>query len=419
MNSRLRRAEAPVCQLCTFIGAKPVVRPRNIRSSIAAKTIRNFSAAPKPALKSQKYPSQISRQSSTTATGTYDGAKLSGAVNTAKVEDVLHDAEVLTDKLLSSEGSPKPSDVNEVMKQLEQVAEKVMAPQAPATTPQDGSEMSALLSLNKGAAKSSSVAQNGSSTAKSAAAKLEQLALSVLEHPPIFITPNVLKRYVNIMSILKKPETLPGVFDLYANKPIPIEGSKPVKYKQANPKKASSAVEKPTADIALQTALDAKDLQAAMDIVETSYNTTAFRRAKFVRKAMVPVVGLGLAPVAAYAIAGKLATYQTTMDPSSAQNIAFVGILGYIGFTATTAVVAITTANDQMVRITWAPGMPLRERWMREEERFAIDQIAQAWGFEEVWRRGEEEGEEWEAIREWAGRKGMILDKSNLMEGME
>lgn len=81
--------------------------------------------------------------------------------------------------------------------------------------------------------------------------------------------------------------------------------------------------------------------------------------------------------------------------------------------------VAITTANDQMDRVTWASGVPLWERWVREEERAAIDSVAGAWGFESVEKRGDEEGEEWESLRDWVGARGMVLDRVGLMEGME
>lgn len=107
------------------------------------------------------------------------------------------------------------------------------------------------------------------------------------------------------------------------------------------------------------------------------------------------------------------------MDTFTATNLYFGGILAYVGFTATIGFVAITTANDQMDRITWAVGTPLRERWMREEERMMVDRIAGAWGFQERWRRGEEEGSDWEALREWAGMRGMVLDRTELMDGMQ
>ncbi|KAK4999516.1 hypothetical protein LTR16_006973, partial [Cryomyces antarcticus] len=109
----------------------------------------------------------------------------------------------------------------------------------------------------------------------------------------------------------------------------------------------------------------------------------------------------------------------STMDPSHATGLAFAGILTYIGATATVGAVAVTTSNDQMDRVTWATGMPLRERWIREEERAAIDRVAGAWGFADAGRRGEEEGAEWEGLREWIGVRGMVLDRVELMEGME
>ena len=83
------------------------------------------------------------------------------------------------------------------------------------------------------------------------------------------------------------------------------------------------------------------------------------------------------------------------------------------------AVLAITTANDQMERVVWLPGIPLRHRWLREEERAAMDKVAVAWGFKDPWMRGEETGEEWESLREFIGMRGMILDKTDLMEGMQ
>ncbi|KAI5301299.1 hypothetical protein KEM56_001835 [Ascosphaera pollenicola] len=72
-----------------------------------------------------------------------------------------------------------------------------------------------------------------------------------------------------------------------------------------------------------------------------------------------------------------------------------------------------------MNRVVWMPGTPLRERWLREKERAALDRIASAWGFKDVTRRGEEEGEDWEALREIIGLRGMVLDKTDLMDGME
>lgn len=108
-----------------------------------------------------------------------------------------------------------------------------------------------------------------------------------------------------------------------------------------------------------------------MDIVETSYATKAFSRAKFIRKAPFLATGFTVAPVIAYSVILQLLFYQTTMESDMATNIGSVATIGGV---------ALTIANDQMDRITWAVGLPLRDRWIREECA-TVDKIAGAWGF--------------------------------------
>ncbi|KAF2813394.1 uncharacterized protein BDZ99DRAFT_382111, partial [Mytilinidion resinicola] len=237
--------------------------------------------------------------------------------------------------------------------------------------------------------------------------------------PPVFVTPAILEAYTTTQSLLVRPSTLPEAFTLYASKPVPKPSTSPVTYKPQSPSAASAAIPTPVADVALNAAIASKSLPLALDVIETTYRAPAFRRAKFLRRALPPLTGAALAPLAVYTLAGQLAQYQSTMDPGTATAMAFAGMLTYVAATATIGVVAVTTANDQMDRVTWAMGMPLRERWLREEERGAVDRVAGAWGFKEPWRRGEEEGEEWEGLREWVGVRGMVLDKVALMEGME
>lgn len=324
------------------------------------------------------------------------------------------------DKLISLPFSPIEEDVKQALAYCEVVAEDIIDPAQQVLDDKDESPASALLSLDEQpASKAVPKSPNLSTATQKYVNQLSTIAHSILLHPTILITPDLLRQYINLQSSLKKPETLPPIFKLYASKPMPVEGSSPVKYIEQNPNKIANAIDTQVADKALQSAIETKQLQAAMDIVDSAYATIAFRRNKFARKGLIPATGLAVAPIAAYALASQLSTYQSTMEPSTATNIAFAGILAYMGFTAMLGIVAVTTANDQMDRITWNPGMPLRERWIREEERAAIDRIAGAWGFRETWRRGEEEGIEWEALREWVGRKGMILDRTELMEGME
>ena len=248
---------------------------------------------------------------------------------------------------------------------------------------------------------------------------ISSAAYSIVADPKVFITPALLATYLYTQSVLGRPESFAQIFDLYASKPIPRPGTLPIKYKIANPKRASSAVPLVLAHTALTAAIKAKDLPLCFSIIDTSVCSTAYKRSKVLRHALLPFSGLALAPAAAYVLATHLAQYQQSMDDQMATNMAFVGIVAYVGFTATIGLVAVATANDHMDRITWAMGTPLRERWLREEERASVDRVAGAWGFQDEKKRGEEEGGEWEALREWALMRGMVLDKPELMEAME
>ncbi len=338
----------------------------------------------------------------------------------AELKTALQEVRASCNKLLSQEKAPSEEDTNHVLASCKAVSDLlVFEPDSTTyTVPSMDGPASALLSLDNSKrakipfrALPEAIQQMGE--------ELSQLSYSIIKAPSIFISRQALKLYVEIQAALQKPETLPEVLELYATKPVPQEGTFPIRYSNKNPNNARNAVPRPIADLALQTAINTKQLVVAMDIVETSYIKKAFHRDKFIRIALLPATGLAVAPVAAYAIASQLAGLQDTMDFTMATNVAFAGIMAYIGFTTTIGIVAITTANDQMDRVTWAPGVPLRERWIREEERAAIDKMAGAWGFRETWRRGEEEGEEWDSLREWIGKRAMILDRVSLMEGME
>ncbi|KAK3397795.1 hypothetical protein B0T20DRAFT_231994 [Sordaria brevicollis] len=257
------------------------------------------------------------------------------------------------------------------------------------------------------------------SFSKDAADQISDAAYAIISHPPVVITPLLLKEYVALQAFLGKPKTLPHVLGLYAYKAAPKLKSGELAYRERNPDLPKSAVDPEVAEIALGAALDAKDLDAAVGIVENTYATKAFTRAKLVRKAFLPMTAVGLAPVTAWMVAKSYATWQDSMETVLATNVAFFGMLAYVGFTATMGIVATTTANDQMKRVTWGPGIPLRERWIREEERAAYDRIACSFGFGEELRYGEEEGEEFDVLREYILSKGMILDAVNLMPGMQ
>ncbi|KAF2842546.1 hypothetical protein M501DRAFT_998881 [Patellaria atrata CBS 101060] len=255
---------------------------------------------------------------------------------------------------------------------------------------------------------------------------LETIAYRIVVHPSVFITPKILYEYLTIQSLLRRPSTLPEILDLYHTKPAPRPSKKPtkdsapeIKYTTPSPNAAASAVPPPIANAALDLAIATKSLPTALSIITLTFAHPSFRRSKIIKRLFPPFALFLLTPPVIYLAASQFAVQQTTMSPSLFTGIVTSATLAYVIATAGVGVVAVATANDQMKRVTWALGMPLRERWMREEEREALDRIACAWGFRQKGRWGEEEGEEWEELREWIGLRGMVLDKVSLMEGME
>jgi hypothetical protein len=333
------------------------------------------------------------------------------------LDEALSTVKTTCSATLSPDRVPSEDEVITALAKCNALAESLASDLPPAAPAANVGAASALLSLDEAPAKQPS-SSNSPAVIERTLDQLSELAFQVIKYPTVFISPRILELYVKIQATLRRPDTLPEALRMYAHKPTPREGQ-PLRYIEPNPHNAANSVAAPTADLALQTAIDARQLQAAMGIVESTYGTLAFQRSKFVRRGLIPAAGAVALPAAAYTVATQLAHLQTNMDSGLATNVAFAGIMAYTLFTGTIGIVAITTANDQMDRVTWAPGIPLRERWIREEERHAIDKIAGAWGFRESWRRGEEEGDDWVALREWIGGKGMMLDRVDLMEGME
>ncbi|KXX80087.1 hypothetical protein MMYC01_202855 [Madurella mycetomatis] len=243
-------------------------------------------------------------------------------------------------------------------------------------------------------------------------------AYAIVTHPNVVITRNVLAEYVGLQARLGRPQTLPQVLALYASKPKPKLVSGTVRYVERNPNKAENAVDRAVADMALDAAIEAKDLEATIGILENTYAAKAFIRSKLVNKALLPAATVAATPLALYLVATELAQLQYSLEPTTATNMAFVGVLCYVGFTASIGAVAFFTSNDQMKRVTWQLGTPLRHRWLYEDERAALDKIASSFGFSEEHRYGEEEGEEFMWLREYILQRSMVLDKVDLMPGM-
>jgi len=247
---------------------------------------------------------------------------------------------------------------------------------------------------------------------------LSDLAQRLITHEKVFISPSVLGLYIHLQRLLARPKTIPEALYLYANKPVPIEGSSPPKFSRPSPKSAKQAIPADLADEALTAAIDAKDINLALAVVDHTYRAPAWRRNRMITKMGFPAVLAGLTPLALYMIAQELSVYSGFIDPWTFKLYAFAGMSTYVMCTGTLGFVALTTYNDHHDRVVWRPGVPLLDRYLREDERAALDRIACAWGFKEIWRRGDEEGDDWEGLRQLVLLRGMVLDKPDLMPGM-
>ncbi|KYK58644.1 hypothetical protein DCS_05661 [Drechmeria coniospora] len=244
-------------------------------------------------------------------------------------------------------------------------------------------------------------------------------AYKIITHPNVEMTAEFLEAYVQIQYQLGRPESLPSVLDLYATKPKPVVRDGQIHHVAPNPNAAVKAIETDVAEMALQTAIDARSLDSALGIVQAAYAVPAFKRQKILKNATAPALGLATLPFGIFGLSTAYASYwQNTMDVSTATGLCVAGISGYFFVVGSLGMIAKLSNKDQMKRVTWSPGTPLRYRWLREDERRALDKVACAWGFKEPWRHGEETGPEWEGLKEYMGYRQMLLDRVEFMEGM-
>lgn len=354
--------------------------------------------------------------------------KASPATRTQDFSKDIASVRQATQTLLAQEGIPSEEKVVEALRLCNATARLVADPRAnPAvsgTQTESSTAASNLLSLDangSGLTQSTRARVSVPSRVREMIDDISDAAYQIIAHPPVTITPQVLELYVDVQAQLGEPETLPYAFSLYANKPKPKPqrghpGS--IQYVKQNPNKAANAVDSLVVEQALDTAVEAKHLDAAIGIIEASYATQAFMRAKLLKKSMLPVAAMVGTPFAAYMLSSKLAGLQNSFDHKTATYMATTGFITYVFFTSIMGFIALTTQNDHMKRVTWSPGEPLRDRYLREEERAAFDKVACAFGFQEAHRFGEEQGADFQKLREFLLWRGMILDRVELMEGM-
>lgn len=329
-------------------------------------------------------------------------------------------------RIKSSNKVEPESDTLEVLQGLEDVARQAIAIRSGKPPPRKieikQSSAGAILDMGRDEDEPPTVQQPVSRAPSSnelpSPQYLSRLAVDLLRYPTIFISPQVLAAYVHLQRLLSCPRAIPEIFHLYAHKPVPELGSSPPKFAKPSPKAAKQAVPADLAKEALGAAIETADMPLALNIVDVTYCTPAWRRHRALTKLGLPGFVVSILPLAIYMIAQEASVYSGFIDPTLFKINTFVGISTYVLCTGTLGFVALTTHNDHHTRVVWRPGTPLLDRYMREDERAALDRIACAWGFKEDWRRGDEEGEEWEGLREWIALRGMVLDKPDLMPGM-
>jgi hypothetical protein len=312
-------------------------------------------------------------------------------------------------RLLSAESIPSTKLTTVGLKTLETAASAIkplLSRKPPAANP------STLLNLDN------SDPQKKAANPHDIAEKLSLSAFEIINHPNVALDSEILKLYVNIQCLLGKPKSIPHAFELFAEKPLPKLSGGSIVYKKQRPKRLSAGIDEKVADKALEAAIEARDLDTAVGITEACYTGTAHLKAKLARNVTLPFILTCGAPAMVYFLSLKFADLNPYMDPVRSTKIAFGGITAYLVFTSSLGIMAKLTNMDHMVRVTWQPGTPLIERWRREEERAALDKVSMAWGYKETWRQGEETGVDWMSLREYIGRRGMILDRVEFMEGM-
>ncbi|GIK04442.1 hypothetical protein Aspvir_008525 [Aspergillus viridinutans] len=418
-GQKTSRSQALVCQFCQ-LSTRPIARQApfaryysfttTTASRAQSRQLRPKKDSRSPWISNRFTPSRLTSTSSD---------KPSSFDPETSLRQVSHESA----ELLKLDSVPSNESVVKILQKCEQIAEALVSREQDKvekspSAGEEGSAISSLLDLEEKTASKKHFKSIRDAQPR-LAESLSQIATGLLKEEKVFISPEAMASYTKIQTLLKKADHFPEIFYLYAHKPVPEENSSPVKYHKANPKSVNSAIPTELANKALDIAIEQRNLPLVLAIIDNTFCAPAFHRAKLFKKAAVPLGGLAATPAACYAIASWASNLQNTMDPSTATGIAFAAALAYVGGTSSIGLLAITSANDQMERVVWQSGVPLRHRWLREEERAALDRVAVAWGFKDIYMRGEEEGEEWDSLREFIGMRGMILDKTDLMPGMQ
>lgn len=419
----LRAPSRPVCQICDHILSQPAAR----RSILTSSTLKTPSLRRQPARQNAPFTAAPTLQFLTRRSREPVEPEIErpGSEVTVPIDEQLRQTEAHIAEICNSPKVLPEEATLRVIYELDNIARRAIALRAGNTRNKvklnlRQSSASAILNLDGDEAPASKPAPKKQDTAKDlpSPAHLSQLAENLLKHPNVFISPTILSAYVNLQTLLRHPRSIPEIFHLYAHKPIPEEGSSPPKFTTPKPWGPRQAIPAAVAEKALDAAIAAKDMPGALAVIDTSYRAPAFKVHKTLTKVLPPFTLAAMMPLPLYKLAEEISLYHGYLDPVKFKMYAFMGFMTYFTCTGTLGYVAFTTANEHHERVVWQPGTRLTERWVREEERAALDKIAVAWGFKETWKRGDEEGEEWEGLRQWCLLRGLWLDKPDLLPGM-
>jgi hypothetical protein len=438
MPLRMRPQSRPVCQLCDFLA----LRPQHRRAFLSTSALRSPSTAsttstaptrrqhtpPAVTLALARLSARRHVASAATAAAADSAQDTSTNISDriAALKEQLAAVERQIQAIYASNKVEAESVILEALDGLDSIAQQAIAIRSrqptPAKTSIHQSSAGAILSGLTSDDDSSAIVQKTRQRPLSlnelpTPAYLSKLAEDLLRHPTVFISPDVLAVYIHLQRLLARPRSIPEILYLYANKPVPVQGSSPPKFSKPSPSAAKQAIPADLAHDALTAAIDAKDLSLALNVVDHTYRAPAWRRHRIITKLGTPGALVAIAPLALYMIAQELSVYSGFIDPFTYKIYAFAGMSTYALCTGTLGFVALTTYNDDHDRVVWRPGVPLLDRYLRADERAALDRIACAWGFKEEWKRGDEEGDDWEGLRQWILLRGMVLDKPDLLPG--
>lgn len=422
MKSAIRpfRAQSrPICQLCDQTLQQPAFR----RTFLTASTLKTPSMRSQAARKNGAFTAMQQKRGFLLRESKIQEPEIErpSLNDNIPIDQQLKQTEKHIKHICDSPKVLPESDTYQALTELDHIARRAISLRG------KGQSNKVKLNLRKSSAESILSLNNETPAPKKAPATKEKdiptpsyiskLAEDLVSHPNVFISPTILNAYVDLQRLLQRPRAIPPVFVLYANKPIPQLGSEPPVYRQPKNWGPKQAIPSYIADKALDAAIAAKDMPGALAVVDTTWCAPAFRTHKLLSKVLPPFAAACATPFALYELATQIGEYHGYLEPDKFKYYCFMGMMTYVFCTGSLGYVAFTTSTT-CERINWKPGTRLTERWVREEERAALDKIASAWGFKEAWKRGDEEGEEWAGLRTWCFLRGMWLDKPDLLPGM-